>query len=76
MLEPMLPPEAPLDMPVQRLYGMRPPGTIEVQTRPHGMLVKRLLLIALTALIGLAASSSVRTGAWRATGWIRSKCCC
>ncbi|HKR91311.1 glucans biosynthesis glucosyltransferase MdoH [Novosphingobium sp.] len=55
----MLPAEAPLAMPVQDLYGI-PPGTIEVKTRPHGLLVKRLLLIALTALIGLAASSSVR----------------
>lgn len=55
----MLPAEAPLEMPVQNLYGI-PPGAIEVQTRPHGMLVKRLLLLALTAVIGLAASSSVR----------------
>lgn len=55
----MLPPEAPLDMPVQDLYGI-PPGTIEVRTRPHGLLVNRLLLVALTALIGFAASSAVR----------------
>lgn len=55
----MLPPEAPLDMPVQDLYGI-PPGTIEVRTRPHGLLVKRLLLLALTAMIGFSASSSVR----------------
>lgn len=55
----MLPPEAPMAMPVQNLYG-NPPGAIEVLTRPHGMLVKRLLLIALTAVIGLAASSTVR----------------
>ncbi|WP_260921904.1 glucans biosynthesis glucosyltransferase MdoH [Novosphingobium sp. 9] len=56
---PMLPAEAPMEMPVQRLDG-NPPASHEVLTRPHGMLVKRLLLIALTALIGLAASSSVR----------------
>lgn len=55
----MLPPEAPLDMPVQDFWG-NPPGAIEVRTRPHGMQVKRLLLIALTAVIGLAASSTVR----------------
>jgi membrane glycosyltransferase len=54
-----LPPEAPLEMPVQRLDG-NPPGSIEVETRPHGLLVKRLLLIALTAVIGLAASSELR----------------
>lgn len=56
---PMLPAEAPLVMPVQNLYG-NPPGAIEVLTSPHGMLVKRMLLIALTAVIGLAASSTVR----------------
>lgn len=55
----MLPSEAPLDMPVQDLYGI-PPGTIEVRTRPQGLLVKRLLLLTLTALIGFAASSAVR----------------
>lgn len=54
-----LPDEAPLDMPVQRLDG-NPPGSIEVQTRPHGLLVKRLLLIALTAVLALAASSELR----------------
>lgn len=58
-LPPALPEEAPLAMPVQNLYG-NPPGSIEVLTRPHGMLVKRLLLLALTATIGLAASSTVR----------------
>ncbi|KQM22291.1 glucosyl transferase family 2 [Novosphingobium sp. Leaf2] len=55
----MLPEEAPLAMPVQNLWG-NPPGAREVLTAPHGMLVKRLLLIALTAVIGLAASSTVR----------------
>lgn len=54
-----LPPEAPLEMPVQRLDG-NPPGSIEVKTRPHGLLVKRLLLIAMTAVLGLAASSELR----------------
>lgn len=54
-----LPDEAPLDMPVQRLDGP-PPGSIEVQTQPHGLLVKRLLLIAMTAVLGLAASSELR----------------
>tara|TARA_R110002167_G_scaffold156711_1_gene351437 strand:+ start:242 stop:2095 length:1854 start_codon:yes stop_codon:yes gene_type:complete len=54
-----LPQEAPLDMPVQRLHGSAP-GSIEVVTQPHGMLVKRLLLIALTAVLGLAASSELR----------------
>ncbi|CCA94332.1 glucans biosynthesis glucosyltransferase MdoH [Novosphingobium sp. PP1Y] len=54
-----LPEEAPLEMPVQRLHG-NPPGSIEVETRPHGLVVKRLLLIALTGVIGLAASSELR----------------
>ncbi|GGY92454.1 glucans biosynthesis glucosyltransferase MdoH [Novosphingobium colocasiae] len=54
-----LPDEAPLAMPVQRLQG-NPPGAIEVRTQPHGMAVKRLLLILLTAVIGLAASSELR----------------
>jgi membrane glycosyltransferase len=54
-----LPAEAPLAMPIQDLDGIAP-GTIAVATSPHGMLVKRLLLIALTATIGLAASSEVR----------------
>jgi len=59
VLPPMLPPEAPLAMPIQDLYG-NAPGSIAVPTQPHGMLVKRFLLIALTAVIGLAASSTVR----------------
>jgi len=54
-----LPPEAPLDMPVQRLHG-NPPPTIEVETRPHGMMIKRLLLVLVTALLSLAASGEVR----------------
>lgn len=56
---PMLPAEAPLKMPVQNLYG-NAPGAREVLTSPHSMLIKRLLLLALTAVIGLAASSTVR----------------
>ncbi|MET3470190.1 membrane glycosyltransferase [Novosphingobium sp. 1529] len=56
---PLLPAEAPLDMPVQRLFG-NAPARREVETRPHGLLVKRWLLIALTAVLGLAASSEVR----------------
>ena len=56
---PMLPPEAPLDMPIQRLDGP-PPGSIEVKTQPHGLLVKRLLLIAMTAVLALAASTQLR----------------
>jgi membrane glycosyltransferase len=55
----MLPDEAPLEMPVQRLDG-NPPGSIEVKTRPHGLVIKRLLLIVLTAVLGLAASSELR----------------
>ncbi len=55
----MLPPEAPLDMPVQRLHGP-PPGSIEVQTQPHGLLVKRLLLVGSTAVLALAASTQLR----------------
>lgn len=54
-----LPPEAPLAMPVQDLYGIAP-GSIAVRTSPHGMQVKRLLLLAVTAVIALAASSEVR----------------
>ncbi len=56
---PMLPPEAALDMPIQRLDGP-PPGAIEVKTQPHGLLIKRLLLIALTAVLALAASTQLR----------------
>jgi membrane glycosyltransferase len=56
---PMLPAEAPLVMPVQSLYGNLPGGH-KVLTSPHGMLIKRLLLLALTGVIGLAASSTVR----------------
>ena len=56
---PMLPPEAPLDMPIQRFDGP-PPGSIEVLTQPHGMLVKRLLLITMTAVLALAASTQLR----------------
>ncbi len=54
-----LPAEAPLDMPIQRLDGP-PPGSREVTTQPHGMALKRLLLIALTVVIALAASSELR----------------
>lgn len=54
-----LPAEAPLDMPIQRLDGV-PPAVHEVATRPHGLLVKRMLLITLTAVLALAASSEVR----------------
>lgn len=54
-----LPEESPLDMPVQRLHGS-PPGKIEVLTQPQGMVIKRLLLIALTIVLGLAASSELR----------------
>lgn len=56
---PQLPPEAPLAMPVQDLFG-NPPGRIEVLTRPHGMGMKRLLLVLLTAVLSLAASSELR----------------
>ncbi|MEJ2409273.1 MAG: glucans biosynthesis glucosyltransferase MdoH [Novosphingobium sp.] len=55
----LLPEEAPLEMPVQRLHGSAP-ASIEVVTQPHGILVRRLLLIALTAVLGLAASSELR----------------
>lgn len=54
-----LPAESPLDMPVQNLFG-NPPARREVLTRPHGLMVKRLLLITLTAVLALAASSAVR----------------
>jgi membrane glycosyltransferase len=56
---PMLPVEAPIAMPVQDLYG-KSYRARKVPTSPHGMLVKRLLLLALTGVIGLAASSRVR----------------
>jgi membrane glycosyltransferase len=55
----LLPPEARLDMPIQRLDG-NPPGSIEVKTRPQGMLVNRLLLVTLTALLALAGASELR----------------
>lgn len=54
-----LPAEAPLAMPVQDLYGIAP-GSIAVRTSPHGMQVKRLLLLVVTAVIAMAASSEVR----------------
>lgn len=54
-----LPPEAPLEMPVQRLDG-NPPAAIEVKTRPHGMMVKRLLLVLFTAVLALGAAGEVR----------------
>ncbi len=54
-----LPPEAPLEMPEQRFDG-NPPASIEVETRPPGLLVRRLLLICATAVIGMAASTEVR----------------
>jgi membrane glycosyltransferase len=56
---PQLPLEAPLAMPVQDLFG-NPPARIEVLTRPHGMGMKRLLLVLLTAVLSLAASSELR----------------
>ncbi|PZU46063.1 MAG: glucans biosynthesis glucosyltransferase MdoH [Sphingomonas sp.] len=55
----LLPPDAPLDMPVQNFDG-NPPASIEVETRPHGLLVRRLLLICATAVIGMIASTEVR----------------
>lgn len=54
-----LPAEAPLDMPVQRFDGSAP-ATIELQTRPPGLLARRLLLISATAVLGMAASIDVR----------------
>ena len=57
--QPLLPSEAPLAMPVQRLDGI-PPAAIEVATRPHGMAEKRLLLLLITAVLSLAAASEVK----------------
>jgi membrane glycosyltransferase len=62
---PQLPPEAPLDMPLQRLHGPSP-ASIEVLTQPHGLLVKRLLLITLTMVLALAASTQLRMALARA----------
>ena len=56
---PRLPEEAPLAMPVQDFHGP-PPATIEVATRPPGLLVRRLLLISATAAVGMIASTGVR----------------
>ncbi|MXP25573.1 glucans biosynthesis glucosyltransferase MdoH [Altererythrobacter indicus] len=56
---PNLPSEAPLKMTLQKLEG-NPPGSIEVTTTPHGLLAKRLLLIAATGVLGMAASTEVR----------------
>jgi membrane glycosyltransferase len=39
---------------------MASPAVREVATRPQGLVVKRLLLIALTAVLALAASSEIR----------------
>jgi membrane glycosyltransferase len=55
----LLPAEAPLAMPVQDFHGP-PPATIEVATRPPGLLVRRLLLICGTAAVGMVASTGVR----------------
>nr|WP_119083002.1 glucans biosynthesis glucosyltransferase MdoH [Altererythrobacter sp. B11] len=46
-------------MPVQRLDG-NAPSAMEVKTRPPGLFIKRVLIIALTAVLGLAASTDVR----------------
>src|SRR3954469_15336480 len=54
-----LPPEAPLAMPEQNFHGP-PPATVELTTRPPGLLVRRLLLICATAVLGMAASTGVR----------------
>ncbi|WP_238473873.1 glucans biosynthesis glucosyltransferase MdoH [Altericroceibacterium spongiae] len=54
-----LPEEAPLEMTLQKLEG-NPPGSIEVKTTPQGLLGKRLLLIAATGVLGMAASTEVR----------------
>jgi membrane glycosyltransferase len=56
---PRLPAEAPIAMPEQQLDG-NPPARIEVRTRPPGMLVKRLLMLVLTAVLALGASSELR----------------
>jgi len=56
---PPLPPEAPLAMPEQNFHGP-PPATVELTTRPPGLLVRRLLLICATAVIGMIASTGVR----------------
>ena len=55
----LLPAEAPLEMPVQRLDG-NAPASIEVKTRPYGLQIKRLLLIVITMVISLAASAQLR----------------
>lgn len=54
-----LPDEAPLPMSVQRLEG-NPPGSIEVVTAPRDVLAKRLLLIVLTAVLGMAGATVLR----------------
>jgi membrane glycosyltransferase len=56
---PSLPSEAPLAMPEQDFHGV-PPATIEVSTRPPGLLVRRLLLISATGAVGMVASTGVR----------------
>jgi membrane glycosyltransferase len=56
---PALPAQAALDMPVQRFDG-NSPATREVETRPEGLWVRRLLLLALTAVLSLAGSTEVR----------------
>ena len=57
---PSLPPEAPLAMPEQAFYGPSP-VTIEQLARPPGLFVRRLLLICATAVLGMAASTSIRS---------------
>jgi membrane glycosyltransferase len=56
---PPLPAEAPLEMPVQQLDG-NAPASIEVKTRPYGLQVRRRLLIVITMVLSLAASTQLR----------------
>ncbi|MET4897736.1 glucans biosynthesis glucosyltransferase MdoH [Sphingomonadaceae bacterium jetA1] len=61
----MMPPPAPLDMPVQRFDGPPPPQTAPeprpgINLSPDDILTRRLLLVLLTGLLATAAAASVK----------------
>ncbi|MEH3099624.1 glucans biosynthesis glucosyltransferase MdoH [Sphingomonas adhaesiva] len=60
-----LPPEAPLAMPVQRFDGPPPPqsapsGPVERVGSANDMLARRILLVLLTGVVALAASTALK----------------
>lgn len=63
-LPPIMPPPAPLDMPLQRFDGAPPPITAPLPRpglaiAPEDILVRRVLLVLVTGLLATAAAGSV-----------------